>query len=103
MPSSGVLSRSDWELIVDKTSKRARTVTNYTGGTYEHPPERVQMSLLAQKLAKWALDRQTTPEMQSFMTTHGVSIATLTNLSEAQLVESGEQDLLQEVGLFIPH
>ena len=31
--------------------------------------ERVQMSLLAQKLAKWALDRQTTPEMQSFMTT----------------------------------
>ena len=98
VPSSGVISRSDWELIVDKTSKRARTVTNYTGGTYEHPPERVQMSLLAQKLAKWALDRQTTPEMQSFMTTHEVSIATLTNLSEAPLVESGEQDLLQEDG-----
>ena len=98
VPSSGVLSRSDWELIVDKASKRARTVANYTGGTFEHPPEQVQMSLVAQKLAKWALERRATPEMQSFMTTHGVSIATLTNLSEAPLVESGEQDLLQEDG-----
>ena len=94
------MSRTVWERMVERTAKRARTTEVLTGGTHEPPPEQVQMAQTAQDLARWALQRQSVPEMQAFMRQFEVTTTSLTMLAETPLVEPGPQTLIQEDG---PH
>ena len=99
-PAGKVLSREAWDLMVEQARKRARTISKHVGGTYESPQEQIQMAQTAQELAKWALQRQSVPEMQTFMAENGVTLETLTKLALTPLVESGPQNLVHEDG---PH
>ena len=58
------------------------------------------MAETAQTLAKWALQRQSSAEMQMFMNQFGVTEATLKKLADTPLVEPGPQNVIHEDG---PH